>query len=92
LFGFGIFLDDRYLYRFRLAGHCDIFTAKMFPIHFACDLIESEVMGGYIILFDSFASIERLKFCVYFIFFTPESIYFGAHTLLLVLEGLFSPF
>jgi hypothetical protein len=37
----GIFLDDRDSYRFRLPGHCGVFTAEMWAIHFACDLIES---------------------------------------------------
>jgi hypothetical protein len=32
LVGFGIFLDDRDSYYFRLPGHCDIFTAEMFAI------------------------------------------------------------
>jgi hypothetical protein len=44
LVGIGIFLDDRY--RFKLPGHCGIFTAEMY----ACDLIESKPMGAYIIL------------------------------------------
>jgi hypothetical protein len=39
---FGIFLDDRDLYRFRLPGHCGIFTAEMCTIHFACDSIETK--------------------------------------------------
>jgi hypothetical protein len=41
LVGIGIFLDDRDSYRFRLPGHCGIFTAEMCAIHFACGLIES---------------------------------------------------
>jgi hypothetical protein len=61
LAGFGIFLDDRDSYRFRLHGHCDIFTAEMCAIHFACGLIESKPMGAYNILTDSFASIEGPK-------------------------------
>jgi hypothetical protein len=36
LVGIGIFLDDRDSYRFRLRGHCGIFTAEMCAIHFAC--------------------------------------------------------
>jgi hypothetical protein len=35
----GIFLKDRDSYRFRLPGHCSIFTAEMCAIHFACGLI-----------------------------------------------------
>jgi hypothetical protein len=58
LVAFAIFLDDRDSYRFRLPGHCGIFTAEMCAIHFASDLIESKPMGAYIILTDSFASIE----------------------------------
>jgi hypothetical protein len=54
LLGFGIFLDDRDLYRFRLPGHCGIFTAEMCAIHFGCDSIESKPMDAYIILTDSF--------------------------------------
>jgi hypothetical protein len=38
-----------------------IFTAEMFAIHFACGLIESKLMGAYIFLTDSLASIEGLK-------------------------------
>jgi ribonuclease HI len=57
----GIFLDERDSYRFRLPGHCSIFTAEMCAIHFACDLIESKPMGAYIIFTDSLASIEGLK-------------------------------
>jgi hypothetical protein len=45
LVGFGIFLDDRDSYRFRLPGHFGIFTAEICAIHFACNLIESEPMG-----------------------------------------------
>jgi hypothetical protein len=56
--GIGIFLDDRGSYRFRLPGHCGIFTAEMCAIHFACDLIESKPVGVYIILTDSLACIE----------------------------------
>jgi hypothetical protein len=41
LVGFGKFLDDRDSYRFKLPGHCGIFTAEMCAIHFANDLIES---------------------------------------------------
>jgi hypothetical protein len=37
LVGIGIF------YRFKLPGHCGIFTAEMYAIHFACDLIESKL-------------------------------------------------
>jgi hypothetical protein len=47
LVGIGIFLDDRDSYRFRLPGHCSIFTAEMCTIHLACDLIESKPMGAY---------------------------------------------
>jgi hypothetical protein len=36
LVGIGIFLDDRDSYRFRLPGHCGIFTAEMCAIHYAC--------------------------------------------------------
>jgi hypothetical protein len=61
LVGFGIFLDDRDSYRFRLPGQWGIFTADMCAIHFACDLIESKLMGAYVILTDSFASFEGLK-------------------------------
>jgi hypothetical protein len=61
LVGFGIFLDDRDPYRFRLLGHCGIFTAEMCAIHFAYDLIESKSMGAYIILTGSLASIDGLK-------------------------------
>jgi ribonuclease HI len=61
LVGIGIFLDDRDSYRFRLPGHCSIFTAEMCAIHFACDLIESKPMGFSRILTDSLASIEGLK-------------------------------
>jgi hypothetical protein len=53
--------DGRDSYRFRLPGHCGIFTVEMCAIHFACDLIESKPMGAYIILTDSLASIEGLK-------------------------------
>jgi hypothetical protein len=38
-----------------------IFTAEMCAIHFACNSIESNPLGAYIILTDSFASIEGLK-------------------------------
>jgi hypothetical protein len=41
LVGIGVFLDDKDSYRFRLPGNCDIFTAEMCAIHFACGLIES---------------------------------------------------
>jgi uncharacterized protein YegP (UPF0339 family) len=59
---FGIFLDERDSYRFRLPGHCSIiFTAEMYAIHFGCDLIKSKPMDAYFILTDSFASIEILK-------------------------------
>jgi hypothetical protein len=34
LVGFGIFLDDRDSYRFRLSGHFGIFTAEICAIHF----------------------------------------------------------
>jgi ribonuclease HI len=64
LVGIGIFLDDRDSYRFRLPGHCGIFTAEMCAIHIACDLVESKPMGAphaYIILTDSLTSIEGLK-------------------------------
>jgi hypothetical protein len=61
LVGFGIFLDDRDSYRFRLPGHCGIFTAEMSAIHFACDLIESNPIGVYIILTDTLTSIEGLR-------------------------------
>jgi hypothetical protein len=54
-------LDDRDSYRFKLPGHCGIFTAEMCPIHFACGLIGSKPMGAYIILTDSLASVEGLK-------------------------------
>jgi hypothetical protein len=54
-------LDDRDSFRFRLPGHCSIFTAEKCAIHFACDLIGSKPMGAYIILTDSLASIEGLK-------------------------------
>jgi hypothetical protein len=54
-------LDYRDSYRFRLPGHCGIFTAEMGAIHFACDLIESKPMGAYSILTDSRASIKGLK-------------------------------
>jgi hypothetical protein len=54
LVGIGILLDDRDSYRFRLPGHCGIFTAEMCAI--VCDLIESKPMGAYIILTDSLAS------------------------------------
>jgi hypothetical protein len=54
-------LDDRDSYRLRLPGHCGIFTAEMCAIHFACDLIESGLMGAYIVFTDSPASIEGLK-------------------------------
>jgi hypothetical protein len=54
-------LDDRDSYRFRLPGHCGIFTAEMCAITFICYLIEPETMGAYIILTDSLASIEGLK-------------------------------
>jgi hypothetical protein len=62
LVGIGIFLDDRDSYRFRLPGHCGIFTAEMCAIHIG-DLIESKPMGvgAHIILKDSLASIEGLK-------------------------------
>jgi ribonuclease HI len=59
--GFRIFLNDRDSYRFKLPGHCGIFTAEMCTIYFACDLIESKPMGAYIILTDSLTSIEGLK-------------------------------
>jgi ribonuclease HI len=61
LVGIGIFLDYRDSYRFRLPGHCGIFTAEMCAIHSSCDLIESKEVGAYIILTDSLASIEGLK-------------------------------
>jgi hypothetical protein len=61
LVGFGIFLDDRYSYCFRLPGHCGIFTAEMCAFHFACNLFESKPMGAYIILTESLASIEGLR-------------------------------
>jgi hypothetical protein len=61
LVGIGIFLDDSDSYRFRLPGHCGIFTDEMCSIHYACDLIESKPMGAYIILTDSLASTEGLK-------------------------------
>jgi ribonuclease HI len=57
LVGIGIFLDDS----FKLPGHCSIFTVEMCAIHFACDLIESKLMGADIILTDSLVSIEGLK-------------------------------
>jgi hypothetical protein len=38
-----------------------IFIAEMCAIHFASDFFESEHEGAYIILTDSFASIEGLK-------------------------------
>jgi hypothetical protein len=59
LVGFGIY--DRDSYRFRLSGHCRIFTVGMCANHFACDLIESKPIGSYIILTDSLASILALK-------------------------------
>jgi hypothetical protein len=37
LVGIGIFLDDRDSYRYRLPGHCGIFTAEMCAIHFTSD-------------------------------------------------------
>jgi hypothetical protein len=52
---------DRNSYRFRLPGHCGIFTVEMNAIHFGCDLIESKPMGAYIIFLDSFGSIEGMK-------------------------------
>jgi hypothetical protein len=61
LVGIGIFLDDTDSYRYRMPGHCGIFTAEMCVIHFVCDLIESKPMVAYIILTDSVASIEGLK-------------------------------
>jgi hypothetical protein len=45
LVGFGKFLDKRESYRFRLPRQCGIFTAEMSTIHFACDLIESELIS-----------------------------------------------
>jgi hypothetical protein len=36
------------------------FTAEMYAIHFVCELIESKPIGAYIILSDSYASIEGL--------------------------------
>jgi hypothetical protein len=43
LVGFGVFLESRNSYRFRLPGlDTVIFTTKMCAIHFACDLIESK--------------------------------------------------
>jgi hypothetical protein len=56
-----IFLDDKDSYRFRLPGHCGIFTDEMCTIHFAYDLMESKPMGAYIILTDSLAAIKGLK-------------------------------
>jgi hypothetical protein len=61
LVGFGRLLDDTHSYRFRLPGHCGIFTAEMCAIHFACNLIESKPMGAYIILTYIHVSIEGLK-------------------------------
>jgi hypothetical protein len=61
LVGIWVFLDDKDSYRFRLPRNCDIFTAEMCAIHFACGLIESKPMGAYIIFTDSLASIEGLK-------------------------------
>jgi hypothetical protein len=46
---FGIFLDDKDSYRFRL-------PAEMCAIQFVCDSIESKPKRAYIILTDSFAS------------------------------------
>jgi hypothetical protein len=46
LVGFEVLLDEKDSYRFILPGHCDIFTAEMCAIHFACDLIESKPMGA----------------------------------------------
>jgi hypothetical protein len=47
---FGVFLDEKDSYRFRLSGHCGIFTTEMCVIPIVCDFIESEPMGAYIIL------------------------------------------
>jgi hypothetical protein len=47
---FGIFLDDRDSLCLILPEPCDIFTAEMCAIHFACDVIESKPMHAYIVL------------------------------------------
>jgi hypothetical protein len=61
LVGIRIFLDARDSYRLSLLGHCGIVTADMCAIHFACDLIESKMIGANIFLTGSLASIEELK-------------------------------
>jgi hypothetical protein len=43
--GLECFLDDRDSYRFRLPGHCGIFTVEMCAIYFACNLIKSKLIA-----------------------------------------------